>query len=267
MTTRSTSSAFAADEPPLYPESINVNEHYIGWAKQQPHQNNLSFCCHGTVPNSFRSIKVLTRTTHPKLLTAPKVPKKKNKKQKDEWNKSPDVSDHEDPALEPQSLFHDQKRLQAVVTSAMKSRLMDCLIKSLNFRVSPLYKLAIPNCLQYETDPALPPILHKVDDLWINCIPADQLLRNQTYQGTHYCYLPTTILSLLQVDGNWFPRLTTCMPLTALLASPCSTAEYTYINDLLIRHAQNFDPAMRTAFYECMWYPADGNPTRVSPIG
>uniref|UniRef100_A0A915J865 Uncharacterized protein n=1 Tax=Romanomermis culicivorax TaxID=13658 RepID=A0A915J865_ROMCU len=35
-----------------------------------------SFCL-GTVPNSFRSIKVLTRTTHAKLLTAPKVPKKK----------------------------------------------------------------------------------------------------------------------------------------------------------------------------------------------
>uniref|UniRef100_A0A915HK58 Uncharacterized protein n=1 Tax=Romanomermis culicivorax TaxID=13658 RepID=A0A915HK58_ROMCU len=42
-----------------------------------------SFCL-GTVPNGFRSIKVLTRTTHPKLLTAPKVPKKKKKKQKDE---------------------------------------------------------------------------------------------------------------------------------------------------------------------------------------
>uniref|UniRef100_A0A915K0F0 Uncharacterized protein n=1 Tax=Romanomermis culicivorax TaxID=13658 RepID=A0A915K0F0_ROMCU len=37
----------------------------------------------------------LTRTTHPKLLTAPKVPKKKKKKQKDEWNKSPDVSNDE----------------------------------------------------------------------------------------------------------------------------------------------------------------------------
>uniref|UniRef100_A0A915IY74 Uncharacterized protein n=1 Tax=Romanomermis culicivorax TaxID=13658 RepID=A0A915IY74_ROMCU len=58
-----------------------------------------SFCL-GTVPNGFRSIKVLTRTTHPKLLTAPKVPKKKKKKQKDEWNKSLDVSDNEDPALQ-----------------------------------------------------------------------------------------------------------------------------------------------------------------------
>uniref|UniRef100_A0A915LAW5 Uncharacterized protein n=1 Tax=Romanomermis culicivorax TaxID=13658 RepID=A0A915LAW5_ROMCU len=62
------------------------------------------------VPNGFHSVKVLTCTTHPKLLTASKVPKKKKKKQKDEWNKSPGVSDDEDPALQPRSMFHDPKR-------------------------------------------------------------------------------------------------------------------------------------------------------------
>uniref|UniRef100_A0A915K647 Uncharacterized protein n=1 Tax=Romanomermis culicivorax TaxID=13658 RepID=A0A915K647_ROMCU len=89
--------------------------------------HDLSFCL-GMVPNHFGNIKVLTRTTYPKLLTTPKVPKKK-KKQKDKWNKSVDVSDDEDPALQPRSLFHDPKRLQAAITSAMKSRLTDGLIE------------------------------------------------------------------------------------------------------------------------------------------
>uniref|UniRef100_A0A915IRN2 Uncharacterized protein n=1 Tax=Romanomermis culicivorax TaxID=13658 RepID=A0A915IRN2_ROMCU len=118
-----------------------------------------------------------------------------------------------------------------------------------------MYKLVIR-----ESDPALPPIPHKVDDVWIERVTADQRLRDRTYHGTHYRYHPSTIFSFLQVDGDWFRRLTTFMPLAALLASPCSAAEYPYVNDLLLRHAQNFDPAMRTAFYNCMWYRADGNP-------
>uniref|UniRef100_A0A915K6I4 Uncharacterized protein n=1 Tax=Romanomermis culicivorax TaxID=13658 RepID=A0A915K6I4_ROMCU len=68
------------------------------------------------VPNHFRDVKVLMQITHPKLLTAPKVPKKKKKKQKDEWNKLPDVSYDEDLALQPRSVFDDPKRLQAAVT-------------------------------------------------------------------------------------------------------------------------------------------------------
>uniref|UniRef100_A0A915KJH4 Uncharacterized protein n=1 Tax=Romanomermis culicivorax TaxID=13658 RepID=A0A915KJH4_ROMCU len=162
-----------------------------------------SFCL-GMVPNGFRSIKVLTGMTHLKLLSAPKVPEKKKKKQKDEWNKLPDVSDDEDPALQPRSLFDDPKCLQAAVTSAMKSRLMDHLIELLNFPVSPIYKLAIGNHIQFDPDPALPPIPHEVDDMWIKRVTTDQPLRDRTYQGTHYCYLPSTIHSLLQVDGNWF---------------------------------------------------------------
>uniref|UniRef100_A0A915KR72 Uncharacterized protein n=1 Tax=Romanomermis culicivorax TaxID=13658 RepID=A0A915KR72_ROMCU len=142
----------------------------------------------------------------------------------------------------------------------MKGRLMDQLIELLNFLVSPMYKLAIHDYIQFDPDLALPPIPHKVDDVWIEHLTADQLLHDRTYQGTHYRYLPSTILSPLQVDGDWFRRLTTCMLLAALLASPCSTAEYTYLNNVLIPHTQNFDPARRTAFYNCMWYPTDRNP-------
>uniref|UniRef100_A0A915KXN8 Uncharacterized protein n=1 Tax=Romanomermis culicivorax TaxID=13658 RepID=A0A915KXN8_ROMCU len=86
----------------------------------------------------------------------------------------------------------------------MKSRLTDRLIELLNFPVSPMYKLAICNRLIYKSDPALPLIPHEVDDVWIESVAANQLLRDQTYQGTHYCYLPSTILSLLQLDGDWF---------------------------------------------------------------
>uniref|UniRef100_A0A915JDA2 Uncharacterized protein n=1 Tax=Romanomermis culicivorax TaxID=13658 RepID=A0A915JDA2_ROMCU len=50
------------------------------------------------------------------------------------------------------------------------------------------------------------------------------------------------------------------MLLAALLAWPCSATEYAYVNDLLIHHTQNFDPATRSTFYNCMWYRADGDP-------
>uniref|UniRef100_A0A915I7P1 Uncharacterized protein n=1 Tax=Romanomermis culicivorax TaxID=13658 RepID=A0A915I7P1_ROMCU len=183
-----------------------------------------SFCL-GMVPNSFCNITVLMRTTHPELLTAQKVPKKKKKRQKDEGNKSPDVSDEENPALQPRSILDDPKCLQVAVTSAMKSNLTDRIIKLLNFLVSPMYKLAIPDRLQYD-EPMLPPIPHEVDDVWIERLTADQPLRKQTYQSTHYHYHPSTILNFLQVDGDWFRRLTSSMPLAALLASPCSAAEY-----------------------------------------
>uniref|UniRef100_A0A915KTE5 Uncharacterized protein n=1 Tax=Romanomermis culicivorax TaxID=13658 RepID=A0A915KTE5_ROMCU len=79
---------------------------------------------------------------HWKLLSTLKVPKKKKKKQKDEWNKSPYVSDDEDPALQPRLMFNNLKCLQAALTSAMKSGLTDQLMELLNFPVWPMYKLA-----------------------------------------------------------------------------------------------------------------------------
>uniref|UniRef100_A0A915L100 Uncharacterized protein n=1 Tax=Romanomermis culicivorax TaxID=13658 RepID=A0A915L100_ROMCU len=112
----------------------------------------------------------------------------------------------------------------------------------------------------------LPPIPHEVDNVWIEHVTTDQPLCDRTYQGTLYYYHPSTIFSFLQVDGDWFRRLTSFMPLAALLASPCSGAEYTYVNHLLLRHARNFDPARGTAFYNCMWYRANGKPDRVSQI-
>uniref|UniRef100_A0A915K870 Uncharacterized protein n=1 Tax=Romanomermis culicivorax TaxID=13658 RepID=A0A915K870_ROMCU len=50
------------------------------------------------------------------------------------------------------------------------------------------------------------------------------------------------------------------MLLAVLFASTCSIAEYAYLNNLLICHAQNFDLATLTPFYNCMWYRADSNP-------
>uniref|UniRef100_A0A915JGT4 Uncharacterized protein n=1 Tax=Romanomermis culicivorax TaxID=13658 RepID=A0A915JGT4_ROMCU len=132
----------------------------------------------------------------------------KKKKQKNEWHKSPEVSNHEDPSLQPKSLYNDPKCLQAAVTSAMKSRLTHRLIKLLGFPNSPIYKLAIWDRIEFEKDPQIP---HKVDNVWIECVAPNQPLHDRTYHGSHYRYLPNTIISLLQADDEWFPRLTTCM--------------------------------------------------------
>uniref|UniRef100_A0A915J891 Uncharacterized protein n=1 Tax=Romanomermis culicivorax TaxID=13658 RepID=A0A915J891_ROMCU len=113
--------------------------------------------------------------------------------------------------------------------------------------------------MQYK-DPVLPPLSHEVDDVWIERVAADQPLRKRTHYGTHYHYQPSTILSFLQVDGDWFRRLTTFMPLATLLALQCSAKEYAFVNDLLLHHAQTMTQEVRTAFYECMWYRTDGNP-------
>uniref|UniRef100_A0A915KFJ1 Uncharacterized protein n=1 Tax=Romanomermis culicivorax TaxID=13658 RepID=A0A915KFJ1_ROMCU len=66
--------------------------------------------------------------------------------------------------------------------------------------------------------------------------------------------------TIARVDGAWFRRLTSFMPLAALLAPPCLATKYTFMNDLLLRHAQNMTSKMRAVFYDCMWYRADGNP-------
>uniref|UniRef100_A0A915IPM0 Uncharacterized protein n=1 Tax=Romanomermis culicivorax TaxID=13658 RepID=A0A915IPM0_ROMCU len=195
-------------------------------------------------PNGFREVKTLTRTTPPKVLTAPKVLKKKKKKHKDEWNKSPEVSEDEDPSLQPKSLFNDPKRLQAAVTLAMKSGLTHRLIEILNFLVSPIYKLAIHDRIKFESDPPMQSIPHKVDDLWIEHVTANQPLPDPTYHG--------------RWSMVW--RLTTSMPLATLLTWPCSTMEYAFLNDMLVQHTQSLDSATCTTFYQCMWYPANGNP-------
>uniref|UniRef100_A0A915IX78 Uncharacterized protein n=1 Tax=Romanomermis culicivorax TaxID=13658 RepID=A0A915IX78_ROMCU len=56
---------------------------------------------------------------------------------------------------------NNPKCLQADITSAMKGRLMDRLIELLNFLVSPMYKLAIHDHIQFDPDLALPPIPHE----------------------------------------------------------------------------------------------------------
>uniref|UniRef100_A0A915ICM4 Transposase n=1 Tax=Romanomermis culicivorax TaxID=13658 RepID=A0A915ICM4_ROMCU len=70
--------------------------------------------------------------------------------------------------------------------------------------------------------------------------------------------MPTDLTD--KVDGHWFQQLTTTMPLAAVLASPCSTTQFTYINDLLAKHAQTLDNTTGTAFYTCMWYRAGKSP-------
>uniref|UniRef100_A0A915IXE5 Uncharacterized protein n=1 Tax=Romanomermis culicivorax TaxID=13658 RepID=A0A915IXE5_ROMCU len=48
-------------------------------------------------------------------------------------------------------------------------------------------------------------------------------------------------------DGAWLSRIMATMLLTAAIASPCSTAEFTYVNDLLAQHSQTLDD-----IYKCL---------------
>uniref|UniRef100_A0A915ILP1 Uncharacterized protein n=1 Tax=Romanomermis culicivorax TaxID=13658 RepID=A0A915ILP1_ROMCU len=140
--------------------------------------------------------------------------------QKDEYNKSPEVSNEEDLSLQPKKVYDIPKCLQAAIASAMKSGLMYHLKDLLGFPVSPIYKLEVWAHMDTVNDPPIP---SEVDDLWTERVALDQPL---TYHGTHYHYLLNTIFSVLQVDGHWLQKLTSTMPLTAVIASPCSVAEF-----------------------------------------
>uniref|UniRef100_A0A915JZX1 Uncharacterized protein n=1 Tax=Romanomermis culicivorax TaxID=13658 RepID=A0A915JZX1_ROMCU len=68
--------------PAIMPDEVLSAYHFFMYDYASS-DHSRSFCL-GRQPNGFRKIKSLMRTTHPKVLTAPKVPKKKKKKQKDE---------------------------------------------------------------------------------------------------------------------------------------------------------------------------------------
>uniref|UniRef100_A0A915HXN5 Uncharacterized protein n=1 Tax=Romanomermis culicivorax TaxID=13658 RepID=A0A915HXN5_ROMCU len=72
----------------------------------------------------------------------------------------------------------------------MKMSLMDRLIELLNFWVSPMYKLAIRDCIQFDRDPALPPIPHEVDNVWIECVTTTN------HSAIEPTMVPITIISL-----------------------------------------------------------------------
>uniref|UniRef100_A0A915JKE2 Uncharacterized protein n=1 Tax=Romanomermis culicivorax TaxID=13658 RepID=A0A915JKE2_ROMCU len=170
---------------------------------------------------------MLTLTIHPKLLIVPKTLKKK--KQKDECNKSPDVFHDEGPSLQPKKVCEDLKCLQAAMASAMKSGLMQCLTNLLGLLVSPIYKLKVRAPIKAINHPLLPT---NINDVCIERVATDQPLQDFTYHGTHYCYLPNTILTVLQVDGCWLQQLMGTMPLTTAIASSYSAAEFAYVNNL-----------------------------------
>uniref|UniRef100_A0A915KKH1 Uncharacterized protein n=1 Tax=Romanomermis culicivorax TaxID=13658 RepID=A0A915KKH1_ROMCU len=126
---------------------------------------------------------MLTRTTHPKLLTFPKILKKKKKKQKDDWNKSPTISNDEHPSLQPKKVYKYPKCLRAAVTSSMKSGLMHHLTNLLGFPALPIYELEDRPHIDAVNNPPLPT---DVDDVRIEHVAPDQPLPDPTYHCTHY---------------------------------------------------------------------------------
>uniref|UniRef100_A0A915JVT1 Uncharacterized protein n=1 Tax=Romanomermis culicivorax TaxID=13658 RepID=A0A915JVT1_ROMCU len=121
--------------------------------------------------------------------------KKKKKKQKEQWNKLPDVFDDEDSSLKSKKVYEDPKRLQAAIASAMKNSLMQRLTNLLSFHMSLIYKLELRTPIEAINAPLLLADVH-------------------------------------EVDGCWQQQLMATTPLTTAIASPCSTAEFAYVNDL-----------------------------------
>uniref|UniRef100_A0A915IHL1 Uncharacterized protein n=1 Tax=Romanomermis culicivorax TaxID=13658 RepID=A0A915IHL1_ROMCU len=162
------------------------------------------YFCLGTRPNGFPGHRKTHLHDSSKTFDHPE----NTKKQKDEWDKLPDISDNEDPSLKPRKVYKDPKRLQAAVPWAMKSSLMHCLTNLLSFPLSTIYKLEVRAYIDAVHNPPL-----------------------------------TT-----EVDGRWLQQLTATMLLTAVIASPCSAAEFPYVNNLLIQHAHSSDDDTHLAF-------------------
>uniref|UniRef100_A0A915KQR2 Uncharacterized protein n=1 Tax=Romanomermis culicivorax TaxID=13658 RepID=A0A915KQR2_ROMCU len=63
-----------------------------------------------------------------------------------------------------------------------------------------------------------------------------------------------------ETNTSWLRKMTVTMPLTMAIASPCSTAEFTYINNILMQHPQLLDDVTCTMLYNYTWFCPDGNP-------
>uniref|UniRef100_A0A915HLD2 Uncharacterized protein n=1 Tax=Romanomermis culicivorax TaxID=13658 RepID=A0A915HLD2_ROMCU len=63
----------------------------------------------------------------------------------------------------------------------------------------------------------------------------------------------------IKADDSWLSSMMVMMPLTMAIASPFSAAEFTYVNNILMQHAQMLNEVARTMLYNCIRFPPDGN--------